>query len=356
MSTGSVFEVTPSLSTKRTTIELSSPPDSGTVGSASLILEGGLNLTYDIANATSTGVSFAIAASETGTMQGFRFGDSGSKLYLTDAAGTVFQYHLSTAYDISTMSFSGKEVAVSSEAASPYAVDFKSDGTKMFVLDLSTDSLYQYSLSTAWDVTTATYDSVSFNVNSEEPIPTHVEFKTDGTSFYIVGIDQDTIFQYNMTTPWDISSGSASYASKSFSTGLTNPYHFTFKPDGTEVYVSEAADIITRFVLGTAWDISTVYDGFITNDTLDVSATTTGDVALQFNGDGTKLIVGGDTGDTIDEYTTSTTTTIVYDTSIQFEEGTAPTTTEPDETDIIAFSTRDGGTSYQAAQAVDGAL
>ena len=47
--------------------------------------------------------------------------------------------------------------------------------------------------------------------------------------------------------------------------------------------------------------------------------------------------------------------TVTYDSAIQFGGGTAPDSPAIGETDVLAFSTRDGGTSYQAMQAIDGA-
>ena len=47
--------------------------------------------------------------------------------------------------------------------------------------------------------------------------------------------------------------------------------------------------------------------------------------------------------------------TITYDTDLEFAGGTAPTSPAIGETDVITISTRDGGTTYQAVQAIDGA-
>jgi hypothetical protein len=346
---------------------------------------------YNLAGAVYDSVSFSVL-SQTGTMEGFRFGDSGSKVYVASASdATIYQYDLSTAYDISTASYASKSFLASSQSANSYAVDFKSDGTKMYILGTTNDTVYQYSLSTSWDVSTTSYDSVSFSVNSQEATPAHVEFKVDGTSFYVVGVGSDTVYQYDMTTAWDLST--ASYASKSMSTGLTNPYHFTFKPDGTEVLVVEAADIITQFSLTTAWDIST---GSADSITLDVSSEVTGDVAIQFNGDGTKLIAGGDGVNALHQYSTvaytqtldlSTGTTfsftpsgattvsftnppasgnaigfsveingdgsaITWPSSVKWHEATAPTATATKE--LYTFVTTDGGTTYYGKKAAEG--
>jgi hypothetical protein len=49
------------------------------------------------------------------------------------------------------------------------------------------------------------------------------------------------------------------------------------------------------------------------------------------------------------------TATITYPSTVEFSGGTAPTSPAIGETDVITFSTTDGGTSYQAVQAIDGA-
>ncbi len=220
LSTGNYFNHT---LTENTEFPLS---NAGDVQAFQLEVTGGA-VGYDLASASYDSVSFSVLKPNRYYAR-FRFGDSGSKVYVASPSdATIYQYNLSTAYDISTASYASKSFLASSQSASSYAVDFKSDGTKMYILAMTNDSVYQYSLSTAWDVSTASYDSVSFSVNSQEATPAHVEFKVDGTSFYVVGVGNDTIYQYDMTTAWDLST--ASYASKSMSTGLTNPYHFTFK-------------------------------------------------------------------------------------------------------------------------------
>jgi hypothetical protein len=65
-------------------------------------------------------------------------------------------------------------------------------------------------------------------------------------------------------------------------------------------------------------------------------------------------ILGGAT-DTIYQYSTGTPATITYDTAIEWPGGTAPTSPPIGETDVVTFNTRDGGTTYQAVQAIDGA-
>ena len=53
-------------------------------------------------------------------------------------------------------------------------------------------------LSTAWDVSTASYNNVSFYVGSQEPYPGGVAFSSDGSKMYIVGYTNDTVYQYTL--------------------------------------------------------------------------------------------------------------------------------------------------------------
>jgi len=47
--------------------------------------------------------------------------------------------------------------------------------------------------------------------------------------------------------------------------------------------------------------------------------------------------------------------TITYDPDLQWPGGTAPTAPAAGETDVLTFNTTDGGTSYKAVVAIDGA-
>ena len=55
-----------------------------------------------------------------------------------------------------------------------------------------------YCFATAWDVSTASYDSKYKSVHSEEIYPSDVVFKPDGSKMYIVGYSSDRVYQYSM--------------------------------------------------------------------------------------------------------------------------------------------------------------
>jgi DNA-binding beta-propeller fold protein YncE len=350
LSSGSVFEITP---TSDIQVGLSNPAASGTVSQATLLLDGGGTTGYDISNASYDSVSFSVA-SQDNNPRSLLFNSNGTKAYLLgDSNNSVFQYTLSAAFDISTMSYDSVSFSLFSQGENPSDASFNSNGTKFYYLDFSTESIFQYSLSTAYDISTLSYDSVSFSVTSQEGSPRSFILSSDGTKFYMIGSDNDTIYQYSMSTAYDLST--ASYTNKSFSVNSqeTTTLSIVFNNDGTKLYmVGVNNDTIFQYSLSTAYDISTAsYDSV----SFSVLSEDTQPYDITFNNDGTKLYMVGSDNDTIYQYSTVTPATITYPSTLEFSGGTAPTSPAIGETDVITFSTTDGGTSYQAVQAIDGA-
>ena len=70
---------------------------------------------------------------------------------------------------------------------------------------------------------------------------------------------------------------------------------------------------------------------------------------------GNKLYQLINAGTEVYQYSTATPATITYPSTLEFSGGTAPTSPAIGETDVLTISTTDGGTTYQAVQAIDGA-
>jgi hypothetical protein len=87
---------------------------------------------------------------------------------------------------------------VSSEGYDPSGIGFVPDGTKMFVSGRDSSSVYQYTLTTGFDISTASYDNVSFDVGSEEEDFTGFAFNTDGSKMLAVGYDSVSVHQYSI--------------------------------------------------------------------------------------------------------------------------------------------------------------
>jgi len=358
LSTGSVFEITP---TSDIEINLSNPADSGTVSQATLLLDGAA--TIDFSTATYNSVSFSTSAQNAG-MLGLAFSTDGTKMYTSGTSGSevVYQYTLTTAWDLSTASYASKSFDVSTQVTTAYDVDFSNDGTGMYVMDNGTDTIYQYTLSTAWDVSTASYASKSFSVASQDSNPTGFTFNNDGSKLYVSGLGSNNTFQYDLSTAYDIST--ASYNNVFLFTGASGVDAYqshrslVFAQGGTKLFTlgTSGTNYINQFNLTTPYDIST---GSYSGIQFDIDVVALGGKAgFAFAPDniGKFYIVTGGTTDTINEIDmTTSTTTITYFSTIEWPSGTAPTSPAANETDVLTFTTSDGGTTYQAVQAIDGA-
>jgi len=238
--------------------------------------------------------------------------EDGLKMYVTGGAGEyVYQYTLSTAWDVSTSSYDDKSIDVTAAGPSPWGLFFSTDGTKMYVSSGTYDAVYQWSLSTAWDVSTAT--DASKYVSSESTNPRGIYFKSDGLKMYLIDAQGDSVYQYTLSTAWDLST--ASYASKSFSVSSqeNNGAGIFFNDAGTKMYIVGLTNrTIYQYTLSTAWDVSTAsYD----SDYKSVFSSPNQPAGLFFKpDDGAKLYIAVYNSDTTDDivYQYSTYTTVTF--------------------------------------------
>ena len=216
----------------------------------------------------------------------------GTKLYMLGRHySSVFQYTLSAAYDISTISYDSVSFSFSSQTTGAYDFYFTSDGTKFFVLGGT--SIYQYSLSTAWDISTASYDSKSFSVVTQESTPYAITLNPTGSKLCVVGAGL-SVYQYTLSTPFDVSTASYDSVSLSVSSNLSFALALSFNSDGSRIFVGGTNGLLFRYNLSSAYDLSTAsYSGV----SADLSAQVTGlIVGLHFNSSGQKMYAVNSSG------------------------------------------------------------
>ena len=204
-----------------------------------------------------SGLSKSVSTEESAPA-GLFLSPDGLNMYVNGTTGDdVNQYTLSTAWDVSTATFV-RLFSTAAQDTAPADVFFKPDGLSMFILGNTNDTVFQYTLSSAFDISTASYASKSFSVTSQENVPAGLWFKPDGTVMYVVGQTNDTVYQYNLGTAWDVST--ASYANISFSVASQEltPTQVNLSADGLTMWVlGVIGDDISEYTLGTAWNVST---------------------------------------------------------------------------------------------------
>ena len=218
-------------------------------------------------------------STDTKAVRGINFNPDGTIMYITKLASdanndtgrksAVIQYSLSVPFDISTATKSFTTQLVGDGGSVPqirlaHAIEFKPDGTKIFVTtNKDPTSVYQYKLTNPWDTSTLEYE-IMFEVNLDDSNgEDHVRalvFKPDGTRMFVGGMRIDKIREYILSTPFDLTSGvSLGSYSDSLADADNSMRNIQFNSDGTILYIGgDEKDNMNKYTLSTPWDITTI--------------------------------------------------------------------------------------------------
>jgi microcystin-dependent protein len=173
----------------------------------------------------------------------------------------------------------------------PRGISFNIDGTKLYEVGFGSDKIYEYELSVAFDISTATYTQ---SMDTQDSYPTGICFNIDGTKLYEVGAGSDKIYEYELSVAFDISTANFT---QSIDTQDSNSTGICFNTDGTKLYeVGTDSDKIYESELSVAFDISTA------TFTQSIDTQDSYPTGICFNIDGTKLYEVGADSDKIYEY------------------------------------------------------
>lgn len=239
-------------------------------------------------------------------------GEAGKKLYVSDSSdGVIYQYQLSTAWDINTLSNTSptKSKSVSTFDVAPEFVEFSSDGTRLYFGGQQNDRIYEFKCSTPWDVTTSDRVYKTFSTTSQVINATAFTFggsgANEGRILYVLCNSNDRIYQYDLSTAWDIST--ATYSNKSYLYGNEiTATGFDISRDGEKLYIVGTNDSrIYQYTLSTPWDIggTVTYD----NRSLLVSGVSTTMHSLKISSDGEWIALTDQTADDV----------FIYDLTVQ---------------------------------------
>ena len=293
---------------------------------------------FDLADASYANKSFSVASQDTSSTA-IAFNTDGTSMFVLGGSNdTVFQYTLSTGFDVNTASYANKSFSFASQDTRPRTLVFNTDGTSIYIIGDQYDKVFQYTLSTGFDVSTASYANKSFSFASQETSPQGLAFNTDGTSMFVVGYSTDKVYQYTLSSGFDVST--ASYANKSFSFASqdSTPNGLAFNTDGTSMFISGGSNTtVFQYTLTTGFDVSTAS---YASKSFSVASQDTYTSGLAFNADGASMFVIGSADDIIFQYTLASTYSLTLPTII----GTPSATTTGDRV-TYTFFTKDSGTT-----------
>tara|TARA_R110000803_G_scaffold206573_1_gene273934 strand:+ start:6152 stop:8299 length:2148 start_codon:yes stop_codon:yes gene_type:complete len=198
------------------------------------------------------------------TPMGLFMTTDGDRLFISGGQ-TIYQYSLTTNFDISTAVYDSVSVSLPSAYFPNSALisDFfiSPNGLKFISLDWQNQLLISGTLSSPWNISTLTYDTTSTLPSGSNIFSRGVFVSSDGLTAFTGNTNLHLIYRYTMTTAWDLST--VSYANDSFDTSdlavASKLKGISFSDTGTEMRLLDGTDsIVTIYPLTTAYDLSTV--------------------------------------------------------------------------------------------------
>jgi len=181
----------------------------------------------------------------------------------------------------------------------PASISWFSNGMSYLIVNSSgVDEVRQYTVPTAYNTTGSTFVT-AFSINDQESNARGLYIHPDDTKFYILGTTSRRIFQYNMTSPRDLSTASYSGIDNGFVISLTNPQGFTIAKRGTKVYIVDATDNIMAYNMPTPYDITTLSAQIAT---LSIITNTEDPRDIIIKADGTMIYIGSAFYNTVSRY------------------------------------------------------
>ena len=205
------------------------------------------------------------------------------------------------AYDITKISYTGDSFTT---ALTVTDVTFNNDGTVMYLADDATDTIRQYNLATAFDITTAVFDD-DFDHALVDTDVKGVTFNNDGSKMFFVGQQNASIYEFDLGTNYDVSTAVFRNALDLLGPDfrpdeITEGSGLIFNDDGTKLYVTDSfLDQVIEIPLGVGFDVTTQILPIVR---VGVAAESTNPSDLAFNSDGTKLFVLDRENKTVFEY------------------------------------------------------
>ena len=168
--------------------------------------------------------------------RGFEFKPDGSRLYVYGSGqDKLFQVDLQDNWKVKT----GQQKYEVSLGYDLYSVRFKSDGLKVYLTDYANSLVKEHTLTTAWDITTInTTPSSTFSTAGQSIKPMGIEFHPDGDKMWIAPYSSgnDNIYEYNLSPAWDISSATATHQFDP--PDEDSPSQIQFSDDGRTLYIN----------------------------------------------------------------------------------------------------------------------
>ena len=226
------------------------------------------------------------------------FNPSGTKMFVVGMSqNKIFEFDLTTGFDVSTATKNSNVCSFIGLADDAVDIDFNSDGTKLFLVDVDgtgddEHAIEEFNLTTAYDVSTCVHANEHF---LDEFKLVGIEFNASGTKLFIFDETggSSLIKQYSLNSPYNLSNPtlqkqSTGTSDTTFEAIEDSPKGFAFSSDGSKMFMTgRERDKVQEFNLSTPFDLSSVSK----TDAYGISGQIVDVGGISFSNDGLKMFV-----------------------------------------------------------------
>jgi len=192
---------------------------------------------------------------------GFTWSRDGSKFYtIKEDADTLYEYTCTTRYDVTTRGDAVTFAFTHAAATEYWSVRWSRHGEYCYIVEDT--NIQQYAASTPFDISTLVFDDV-YDISTEFDGIDDIAFNNDGTIMFAVGdaVTARTIHAYDLATKWDVTTATVSadlFTETDNSLILTTgPDSIVMSPDGlTMIICSRNLDKMVQYTLATAFTLA----------------------------------------------------------------------------------------------------
>ena len=145
-------------------------------------------------------------------LQGIEITNDGTKLFVTmnenGGGQNIKQYNFGTPYDLSTLTLASTAIILDNN--NPFGMEFSKDGKRLFQSFKTTGTVVQFSLSNAFDLSSSTKDG-EFDLSSLDSDLNDligIKFSSNGLKIFAVNRGDSKVFEYSLGCAFTLIAGS----------------------------------------------------------------------------------------------------------------------------------------------------
>jgi sugar lactone lactonase YvrE len=225
-------------------------------------------------------------------------GDTSTSISITIVPfDKVLSYLVPMSIEDENLDSEGPALYVGNRDGSPTGITFNSEGTMLYMVGDGNNRINQYELTTPFDLSTAFFDTRT-DISGTQSNTQGIAINADGSKIFIVGYSPSAIHEYSLSTPGDIGGGITLENSIDITPYMYLASDLAIDPSGSKLFLmGNIEDLLFEFSINLP---SSLAGGIELVNSVSVGSNYD---AIAFSPDGTQLfLTGRNTGDYILQY------------------------------------------------------